>query len=154
MSLSLAGLLDGLREIAHDHAYREPLKNFFSIVNHPDVIPAMIQAVGEQKVNTLLSTNLEIAGRPSAKEAGYFSNPNRSIKNVMNKFAGKFATSVIWGNMSATIKQLESLPEMFNALGPKAMVHFAHVNWTYLTNLDKVHGFIKSAIDLDPWSKL
>lgn len=150
ISLKYSGIFDGLREIAHDHAYREPLRNFFSIMDHPDVMPALIQAVGEKKVNTLIGTALEIAGRPSVKDGGYFQDANRTIKNTINSLGGKFASSVIWGNMSATIRQLEAIPEVFNVLGPKAIPHFISTNWTYLTNLDKIHGLVNSAAELDP----
>ncbi len=93
---------------------------------------------------------MEIAGRPSAKETGYFANPNTNIKNIIQKAGNKFAVYTIWANWHATKIQAEALPQMFNALGPKAMMHFAQVNWTMLTNPTKLYGFIDAARDLDP----
>lgn len=150
ISTSYIGLFDGLREIIHDHAYRLPLENFWNVMDSDGVIPALIKAVGKQKVDTIISINKEIAGRPSAKDTGYFTNPNRLTKSVLNKFGNRFAAMTLWGSASAFLKQAESLPEMFNALGPKSVFHFLHVNSLFLANIDKVHSWIQLAIRLDP----
>lgn len=150
LDLSYHRLYDGLREIVHDHAYREPLMDFFNKMKRPGIKDSLIAMVGERKVNTLISVNLEIAGRPSAKDTGYFTNPNRNIKNITRKLGNKFAAYTIFANFHAVVIQFEMLPQMFNALGIKSVAHFAHVNWVMATSPDKIYGHIQSAAQLDP----
>lgn len=143
-------LVDGLREIIHDHAYRVPMRNFWAKMDHPDVIPTLIKMVGEPKVQTLIDINLELANRPKQKDDGYFSDSNRMIKAALGKLGRNFATSVIWGNISAVIKQLESFPEMATHLGPAGMKHYVRVLTVYSRNPDKFWGYMASARKLDP----
>ncbi len=150
IDLSLHGLFTGLFEIAHDHAYREPLADFFKKIRAPGVRAAMVRAVGEQKVNTIISTNLEIAGRPTANEISYFRNPNRITKKILTRFGSRFSASVIWANMNAALKQFEAIPEMILALGPKSAAHFFHVNLMMMMNPEKIPSMIKLAAKIDP----
>lgn len=150
LKLELSSVFDGLREIIHDHAYREPLMDFMQKMRRKEVRSAMIAMVGERKVNTLISSNMEIAGRPSARDSGYFANPNRNIKSIIGRAGNKFASYTIWANWHAVQIQLEALPQMFNALGPKSMYHFLQVNMTMAMNPDKLYGFIDSARHMDP----
>lgn len=150
VKLELSTLFDGLREIIHDHAYREPLMDFMSKMKNKEVKSALTAMVGEKKVDTLISTNLEIAGRPSSRDSGFFANPNRNIKNLIGKAGNKFAAYTIFANLHATMIQAEAIPQLFNALGPKSMIHFADVVLTMTMNPDKLWGFIESAGKMDP----
>ncbi len=150
IDLDFSGIFTGLFEIAHDHAYREPLADFFKKMRAPGVKSALIRAVGLRKVDTLIGTNLEIAGRPSANEMGYFKHANNVIKRTLMRFGSGFSVAVIWGNMTAVCKQIEALPEMFNALGPKSVVHGLHVNYLMMTNPEKIPSMIRLASRIDP----
>lgn len=150
LSLNFGGLFSGLAEIRHDVSYRTPLKNFFELTSRKELLKDMIATVGEPKVETLIQTNLEIAGRPSAKDEGYFTNPNRFIKSALSRLGNNYAISALWGKSSVVIKQWEASTEMFNALGPKAIYHAIAVNGQMLANLDKMEGYIAFAKRLDP----
>lgn len=150
LDLTYARLFDGLREIGHDHAYRQPVEDFFNKMKRKGVRDSLIAMVGEKKVNNLISTNLEIAGRPSARNAGYYWGPDQFIKNVYTKAGANFAIYTILGNFHAVAIQFEALPQLFNALGLKSMGHFINVNVTMGLNPTKLWGFIESAKHLDP----
>jgi hypothetical protein len=150
LDLSLERVYTGLSQSVHDLAYRFPLRNFFELMSDKDLVKDMIAVVGEPKVKNLINNNLEMAARPASKDEGFQANATRIMRKGFDKLGSNFATYSLWGKSSVVIKQFEATSEMFNILGPKAMIHAASVNLQMIGRIDKIEGYIGFVRRLDP----
>lgn len=150
LDLNFRGLFDAFHEINHDLAYRDPGRNFMQLLSRPDVYDAFVEGVGKEKTDTLIQQTIKLLDQPSQRTEGYFSNFNRFTKDLFRKFGRNYAITTLWGNGSTVIKQVESLAEQFNALGPKGIYHFVRMNAFMLRHLDKASSYFAIAEQLDP----
>lgn len=150
LDYSFRRALRGHEEVIIDLAYGKVVDDGLTLLRDSKLQEAIIGKVGKTKLDLMINTYIERAGRIHYENANYFSDQSRFIKDTFGHLQSNFNVAVLGLNPTSTAIQYSGFLQVIQNLGPKGHDYLTGVNRSIVANMNRFPEFYDFANKLDP----